>query len=167
MCCKNHDSFFFFNSELWHYCLKQVTDRGASHFYIRWKDSACLVSPQGLGADMITWVAALRPFLRNVTAQETALTTSGSKHRTRLLLCDLISFQWLSWWRMTSSHSFSLDGHLWMSLIAPTLNIIGLHSLNREIALFLLTSCWNVSLWQGQRGFPWLGSVPVVGFLLL
>lgn len=48
-------------------------------------------------------------------------------------------------------------------LAAPTLNIIGLHSLNREIALFLLTSCQNVSLRQGQTGFPWPGGVPVAG----
>lgn len=95
--------------------LNKWSDPSVGHFCIRWKYSASLVCLQGLGGDMITWVAALRSFLRNTTAQASVLTTSGSKHRTRLLLCDLISFQWLSWQRVTSSHSFSLDGHLWMS----------------------------------------------------
>lgn len=112
-CCKNQVTFFY--SELWHCQLKQVTDPSVDHFHIRWKDSACLMCLQGLGGGMITWLVVLRSLLRNTTAQESVLTTSGSKHRTRLLLYDLISFQGLSWQRMTSSHSFSPDGHLWMS----------------------------------------------------
>lgn len=112
-CCKNQVTFFY--SELWHCQLEQVTDASVGHFHIRWKDSACLVCLQGLGGDLITWVVVLRSLLSNTAAQESVLTTSGSKHRTRLLLYDLISFQGLSWQRMTSSHSFSPDGHLWMS----------------------------------------------------
>lgn len=41
-------------------------------------------------------------------------------------------------------------------LTVPTLNIIGLHSLNREIACFLLTSIWMYHYVRGrERGFPW------------
>lgn len=58
-----------------------------SHFHIRWKDSACLVCLQGLGGDMIMWVVVLRSCRRKTTAQESVLTTSGSKHRTRLFCC--------------------------------------------------------------------------------
>lgn len=41
-------------------------------------------------------------------------------------------------------------------LTVPTLNIIGLHSLNREVACFLLTSIWMYHYVEGrERGFPW------------